>query len=73
MNRFLYDGDIDRKWFKVSNKDNPSWPGTYSEPVIKHSDPNFASNTKRIMSELIKIYSPWNQQKTGGFLMISGE
>ena len=25
------------------------------------------------LRELINFYSPWNQQKTFGFLMISGE
>ena len=26
-----------------------------------------------ILGELINLYSPWNHQKTIGFLMISGE
>ena len=33
---------------------------------------NFASNVKRILSEFINFYPPWNHLKTIGFLMILG-
>ena len=41
--------------------------------VIKNqgSSPNFAFNKKANLSELVNFYSPWNNQKTYGFLMIS--
>ena len=40
--------------------------------IFQVSSPNFAFNIKRHLNELMNFYFPRNQQKTYGFLMISG-
>ena len=39
--------------------------------IDKELSPNFASNIAN-SSELMNIYSPWNQQETSSFLMFLG-
>ena len=58
-------------WMRLCKRSGMEWvKSCYNFALAKGSSPNFASSIRQ--NQVINFYSPWNHQKTIGFLMISG-